>query len=242
MDDDHVLIVLSDSALPIGSFAFSNGLETYVSHNPHFSQSDLVKFLFGAIDSVTSTAVPFIAQVYESPENVVEINTEYGATLTCPVQTRASVTQGKSLVSLATKSLGGFIVTSNIDDDLYAVKVRSGESAGHFAIAWAWICQRTGVSRSMHVIVNNSKMQIDRAVYTFLLNFLRSTLSAAVRLGVIGPYQSQKILCDVETRHKLRECMSRGCDMSTDDVAQTWPMLELLQGRQELLYSRVFNS
>ena len=66
-------------------------------------------------------------------------------------------------------------------------------------------------------------------------------MSAAVRLSLVGPYQSQTILAAAQTRQLLRNILDEVRDMSIDDAGQTWALLDVYQGRQEILYSRVFN-
>jgi urease accessory protein len=78
-------------------------------------------------------------------------------------------------------------------------------------------------------------------LYVFLLNHVKGMVSAAVRLGIIGPYQAQKILAVQEMRTLLLDTLSEVRDLTIDDAGQTWALLDIYQGRQEILYSRVFN-
>jgi len=78
-------------------------------------------------------------------------------------------------------------------------------------------------------------------MYVFLLNHAKAVMSAAVRLSLVGPYQSQTILAAAQTRQLLRNILDEVRDMSIDDAGQTWALLDVYQGRQEILYSRVFN-
>jgi urease accessory protein UreF len=82
---------------------------------------------------------------------------------------------------------------------------------------------------------------IDRCLHVFLLNHVKGVVSAAVRLGIIGPYQGQKILADRSTRTLLLDTLSEVRDLEVSSAGQTWPLLDIYQGRQEILYSRVFN-
>ena len=78
-------------------------------------------------------------------------------------------------------------------------------------------------------------------MYVFLLNHAKAVMSAAVRLGLVGPYQSQTILAASSTRQLLRDILDEVRNLDVDDAGQTWALLDVYQGRQEILYSRVFN-
>jgi urease accessory protein len=78
-------------------------------------------------------------------------------------------------------------------------------------------------------------------MYVFLLNHAKAVVSAAVRLGMVGPYQAQSILASTLTRQLLRDILEEVKDLDLDDAGQTWALIDIYQGRQEILYSRVFN-
>jgi len=84
-------------------------------------------------------------------------------------------------------------------------------------------------------------MGLERGIYVFLLNHAKAVMSAAVRLSLVGPYQAQSILAASATRKLLRDTLDDVRDLDVEDAGQTWALLDVYQGRQEILYSRVFN-
>ena len=78
-------------------------------------------------------------------------------------------------------------------------------------------------------------------MYVFLLNHAKAVLSAAVRLSLVGPYQAQTILAASQTRTLIRTVLEEVKDLDVENAGQTWALLDVYQGRQEILYSRVFN-
>lgn len=74
----------------------------------------------------------------------------------------------------------------------------------------------------------------------FFFNQLRSLLAAAVRLNIVGPMEAQIL------QHRLapqaEEVLKRCESLTPDDLAQTSPLLDLWQGAQDRLYSRLFQS
>jgi urease accessory protein len=72
----------------------------------------------------------------------------------------------------------------------------------------------------------------------FLHIGVRGVLSAAVRLGACGPSEAQAI------HHRLHPALERALagDHRLDQLAQTSPILELVQAAHDRLYSRLFQS
>ena len=114
----------------------------------------------------------------------------------------------------------------------YARAVRCGEAGGgHLAVAWGLVCRAAGL------------FAVDHVCYVFLLNHCKAVLSAAVRLGLIGPYHAQAVLALASTRRAIEAAVAAGKAVGpVHNAAPTVPVLDLYQGRHELLYSRVFNS
>jgi len=225
MDEDHLLLLLSDSALPIGSFAFSSGLESFVHHLPATdrpSHDVLFSFLRESIRSLAYTTLPFVNAAHSKPAEAVTLDDHFDATTTCPVARRASLAQGKALLTIWEKA---FLEDKSVATE-YRFSVKAG-NGGHFGVAWGVVCGHCDIPR-------------DRCMYVFLLNHAKAVVSAAVRLGMVGPYQAQTILASTLTRQLLRDILEEVKDLDVDDAGQTWALLDIYQGRQEILYSRVF--
>ena len=100
---------------------------------------------------------------------------------------------------------------------------------GHFAPLWALVCLSMG-------------LPLSQTAYGFLFNHVKAVLSAAVRAGVMGPYQAQGFLASRVMQERIEECVKREWETRVEDAAQVVPMMDLWVGRHELLYSRIFNS
>lgn len=124
------MLLLADSALPLGSFAFSSGLESYLAHarlNPlpppsssspaaaaatsaqsHLTTSapapSFALFLPLSIASYASTTLPFLLAAHRSPARLAELDDALDAAIVCTVGKRASVAQGRALLGLWEKS------------------------------------------------------------------------------------------------------------------------------------------
>ncbi len=68
----------------------------------------------------------------------------------------------------------------------------------------------------------------------------RGVLSAAVRLGIVGSYQAQ-VMMTTSTAH-LAAVAETCVGLGEEDLAQTAPIIDLLQAGHDRLYSRLFQS
>lgn len=125
----HFLLLLADSALPLGAFAFSSGLESYIAHHRHHhhahaahkqrrpaaaaaSSFDTV-FLSLSVASYAATTLPFLLAAHRDPAGLAALDDALDAAVVCTVGKRASVAQGRALLGLwersfyASSSTGG---------------------------------------------------------------------------------------------------------------------------------------
>ena len=68
----------------------------------------------------------------------------------------------------------------------------------------------------------------------------RGVLSAAVRLGLVGSYEAQRL--QHACAERLDQVLDRCGTLGVDDLAQTAPILDVLHGGHHRLYSRLFQS
>ena len=74
----------------------------------------------------------------------------------------------------------------------------------------------------------------------FLFLVLRALATGAVRLGIIGPMDGQRMQsCLAPVAERIKHRCER---LRAADAAQTAPFLEVLQGAQDRLYSRLFQT
>ena len=74
----------------------------------------------------------------------------------------------------------------------------------------------------------------------YLFMSVRGWLSAAVRLGIIGPHEAQRMQASLSPQ--IAECSLAGWNLSADLAAQTTPLLDILQAGHDRLYSKLFQS
>lgn len=245
----HNLMLLSDSALPLGSFAYSSGLESFLAHHkpPPAGTTTLElfhQFLKLSIQSVAYTNVPYALAAFRDPLSLMDLDNDLDASTPCTVARRSSIAQGRALLSVWEKA---FVQTARkqfSDGDLAAATCLETFSAdlkiaalsrdqitvnGHLTPIWGVVCLALGLN-------------LEEAGYMFLLNHVKAVLSAAVRSSVMGPYMSHSILASQDLQDLVKKSLEAVWFLQPEDAAQAVPALDLWLGRHELLYSRIFNS
>jgi urease accessory protein len=254
---NHIFYLLTDSALPLGSFAYSSGLESFQEHHKRVQQQSepgkesrsanqmalLDKFLCLSIEAVAFANMPYLLSAFRNPAALRMLDNDLDASTPCQVASRASRAQGGALLMLWKKSLASAPLPQSAQCLKGAKALNDFASNlatcyGHFAPLWGVICLATGQS-------------IEQAAYVFLLNHARAVLSAALRTkaSVIGQFHQYAVLGGAhllpggQTLHQLvRGCLAKVWNLGPEDACQVVPSMDLWIGRHDLLYTRVFNS
>jgi urease accessory protein len=228
-----IVLQLADSAFPTGGFAHSAGLEAMLQTG---ELAGVERFSRELIDQLAQGSLPIVAAAHDEPARLAELDAFTRATLWSHVATRASRAQGRALLDVAARSFRHDVL---VDARARLSRPRvtdpvGGDSGpltpaldGHLAPVFGFVTRALGVER-------------DEALATFLHLGVRGALSAAVRLGCIGPSEGQAI------HHRLHApldaALAHARTLKLEDVAQTAPLVELVQATQDRLYSRLFQS
>ncbi|KAL4738666.1 hypothetical protein BDV11DRAFT_215741 [Aspergillus similis] len=249
----HALLLLSDSALPLGSFAYSNGLESYIAHQKPLPRTttpvaSFHRFLRLSLASMGSISLPYVLAAYRDPTELEMLDNDLDASTPCPVAQRASIAQGRALLGVWERAFRSTYAPRNWNCQVRDPGVQSGIKAvadfsealkcsmdddlgakGHFAPLWGAVCLAMGLDAR-------------QTAYVFMLNHAKAVLSAAVRASVMGPYQAQSVLASKDLQNMITERIDRDWHTAVEDAGQVVPPLDFWVGRHELLYSRIFNS
>lgn len=233
----HFLLLLADSALPLGSFAFSSGLESYLSHNGR--AASFAAFLPASLSSFAATALPFVLAAHRNPSDLEDLDDQMDAAIVCTVGRRASVAQGRALLGIWERSFRSSQPDArNTEQQVlraFATRLRDeGKKdvpavSAHLAPLFGAICALVGLERR-------------QTAYVFLLSHVKALISAAVRASVFGPYQAQKVLAGRGVQAMIDGMIDREWETPVEAAGQTVPVMDLWIGRHETLYSRIFNS
>jgi urease accessory protein len=227
--DQWLLWQLADSAFPTGGFAHSAGLEAAWQHGEVRNRNELVSFVEANLHQIGRAALPFVLAAHAEPGRLDEFDNLCDAFTTNHVANRASRAQGKAFLSAVQRIFAerGLQSASTSQHHLALKRPEGRAPSSHFAPVFGASLRRLNVP-------------IETTSRLFFFNHLRSIMAAAVRLNIVGPMEAQTL------QHQLTataEAVLATCgSLTPDDIAQTSPLLDLWQGAQDRLYSRLFQS
>jgi len=211
---------LADSAFPAGGFAHSYGLEAAWQQGD-VDAASLPSFVRDAIAQAGHSGLPFVLAAFDDPRSLFVFDERCDAFLRNPVANRASRVQGRAWIGTVERSFPREAVRA------LAGAVRARPGCRHFAPIVGATLQALGLDRR-------------EAARLFLFGTARGTLSAAVRLGIAGTTDAQRMLS--ERAGDLDRTIQRCGDLAIEDAAQTSPLIDLWQASHDRLYSRLFQS
>lgn len=212
------LLHLADSALPTGSFAYSNGLESSVTFGLVRTETEFRAYLYSFLQQAVGFELPFITSAATvASEELENLFTEYDAQLLTPALHQASLAQGKNWLQLLATFYPGKGLAELAQQELPAHFVPLfGLSLGKIGFAVADI----------------------QATYLHLA--LRDQLSAAIRLGFIGPLAGHRLQHDF---YGIFENLLASADIRPyTEASRCTLLLDVAQIFHDDLYSRLFQN
>jgi urease accessory protein len=215
------LLQIADSAFPTGGFAHSSGLEAAMHHGRARTAEGLDAYIGEHLWNVGSASLPFVTAAFDAPGEVDALDAWTDATVTSHVANRASRTQGRTFLSTCAQIFDEPFVL-----DL-ASRARSRKVPAHLAPVFGASLAALGASRAE-----------TQALHLYIA--LRGVTSAAVRLGVVGPHEAQRL----QRGHggTLDAVLAECADLAPADAATAFPVLDIMGATHDRLYARLFQS
>ncbi len=219
------LLQITDSAFPLGGYAFSYGLESMAKLGHIRDVVALRKYLSNVLAQIVSSEVPYVNSAFRGRSTGYEVLEKvfrsFDSFVTVPSIRKASITQGRSLLTVARSAYPDYPV-SQFADWLGARKLKP-----HFAPAFGSIAKLVGLSHEL-------------AVKGYLYMSLRDQTYAALRLGMLGPHQAQKILSELLV--EIDSAAGPALGLEYHQAFKVSAVLEIAQAHHPMLYSRLFQS
>ncbi|KAJ7490289.1 UreF-domain-containing protein [Mycena galericulata] len=224
MDETNLILLLSDSNLPTGSFVASSGLESFLKHGfgtpplgqptANLKMDTIATFIRDSLSTYAPSALPFVSDSHDVVHRLRcgETDIDSGGTLSVlkelddlyecmtlnHVARRASKAQGVALLSLYAK---GFSHPPALTSMSILTPPEAHElSMARLVDAFKLMVRRGDSDAHGHlpvcwgVLCAALGLSLERTQHLHLYLHARSLLSAAVRLNSIGPYAAQQIL------------------------------------------------
>ncbi|HKA89714.1 MAG TPA: urease accessory UreF family protein [Haliangiales bacterium] len=208
-----LLLQLADSAFPAGGFPHSAGLEAAAQ----LGDVDVAAFAADAVWGAAHAALPLARAAHaahaDGPAALARIDARAEAALLNHVLRRASRAQGRAFLHACAAA---FPETAALEPVL-----------AHLAPAQGAVAAALGAS-------------VADAETLVLHTTLRGVLSAAVRLGRIGPLEAQGVQRGLAGI--LEAARAAGRRVGLDELAQSAPLQDVAAALHDRLYSRLFQS
>eukprot|EP01134_Creolimax_fragrantissima_P008363 CFRG8363T1 len=232
-----VLWQLIDSAFPTGGFAHSGGLEAASQYGLTGDYDRLRRVVLSSVQTVASQSLPAMIQVYKNTDSFWDGDHFVDVSLTNHVANKASRAQGEALLSSAIDCFGSRLLRDIKLEGRAKRRANNCKSKNedgspvsvyyHFAIVFAVVCKELEVN-------------INDMCNAFLFVSLRGLTGSAVRLGLVGPIQSQRM--QFQLTPKTSAMAAEYSDRPFCRSASTDPILDLVQSNHDSLFFKLFIS
>jgi urease accessory protein len=209
---------LADSAFPSGGFAHSSGLEDSWQQGLVTADS-LSAWIDAQLVQIARGVIPFVLAAYRTTDEFRAIDADCDAFINNHVANRASRSQGQALADTAARTLPVAALSAFRKD------VRT--SPMHLPVVFGVICRLLNVP-------------VEQTARLYLFIALRGWISAAVRLGIVGPMEGQSNQAGLLV--SAEKAASDALQWTTELAAQTSPVTDILLAGHDRLYSRLFQS
>jgi len=219
------LLQITDSAFPLGGYAFSSGLESMTHMGLIPDGAALIKYLHNVLGQIVSSEIPFVNHAFKlsagTYENLEPVFRLCDAFITVPATRKASITQGRALLGAMHSAYPEHSVADFRD------WVRGRKLDPHLAPTFGFIARLIGLTH-------------EQAVKGYCFMAVRDQIYAAVRLGVSGPLEAQRMLGELLT--EIDAIGGPALERECHQAFKSCTVLEIAQAHHSRLYSRLFQS
>jgi len=230
--EDWVVWQLIDSSFPSGGFVHSGGVEAAAQLGFIQNRAGLDSFLQQQLKQMLHSSLKLMMRAFKSVDRGAPFEKNIQsyapadhlaqATTVNHISNRASRAQGSALLSTASQCFP--------ESGLSSFKSRAATHSlyHHYPPVFGLVCCLMGI-------------KLDVAQRMFMFVSLRGLLSSAIRLNLVGPIEGQNV------HHKYSLLIEKWLKESSleddpESIYQAFPLLDIMQGAHDRLYSRLFNT
>jgi urease accessory protein len=221
------LLHLSDPTLPIGGYAHSAGLETYVQQGIVHNRSSAHEFISQMLSrNILYTDAAFVSLAFDAATTadikiMLALDTECNAVKLPKEMRQASQKLGMRLIKIF-HSLSNDVLASQ-----YKTAIEKKEAAGHYCIAFGLYAQALGINKK-------------DALAGFYYNAAAGMVTNSVKLIPLGQQDGQEILFSLQPL--IHQLVEKTMQPDKDLVGLCCTGFDIRCMQHEELYSRLYMS
>lgn len=212
---------LCSPSLPVGAFAYSQGLESVVEHQLVIDANSCEQWLRDTLRfSLQQTDIPLLSKLYQAWQQKNMANVEYWTdVLKAQRETRELREEDQQL---------GLALARLLDDlHLDGASEWRGNKQSSFLTLFSLAAVRW-------------EIPLTEACSGYLWSWLDNQIAAAIKLVPLGQTDGQRILSTLIT--DIPEIVEKGLQLDEANIGASLPKLAILSAQHETQYSRLFRS
>ncbi len=214
------LLNLASPALPIGSYSYSQGLESAIEQEWIVGESQLKDWLMGILDnSLAKLDVPILARCYHALE----------------ADDRESFTGWNRRVLASREAQELWLEDTQVGGALRKLLIRQQPG-----IRFGDCEEESSLPAAFALAGYHWNIPLVETALGFLWCWAENQVAAAIKLMPLGQTAGQRVLS--ELKHRIPPCLERGLALADDDIGSGLPGLAVASARHEVQYSRLFRS
>jgi urease accessory protein len=215
------LLQLSSPTLPVGAFAYSQGLESAIESGFIKDSNSLKAWLMDSLKfSLKNVDLPVFFRLYKAWENDdLHIVLHWNKILRAQRETRELRDEDHHL---------GLALARLLKDlDIGEAKELHKRNDLCFITLFT-------------LAANKWNIELEQAANGFIWSWLDNQIAAAIKLVPLGQTDGQKVLSDLLP--EIPKIVADGLAIEDDEIGASLPMMAILSSQHETQYSRLFRS
>jgi len=215
------LMQLVSPALPVGAYAYSQGLETAVENNWVVDETSAKDWILSILSHpLTRVDVPIVARLYNAWLKSDTSQVQYWNQFLIACRESYELQQED-------QQLGRALARLLSDLEIEEAKFWKNNSASSFATLFT-------------LAASHWQIPLRETINGYLWSWTENQVAAAIKLVPIGQTAGQKILSYATT--VIPQLVEQGLALSDDDIGFATPGLAIASAHHETQYSRLFRS